>query len=58
MLLKSYLLTCLKGDEEGADKVSIEYSTVRKMYDNDGRVILLSDVDTDEVGLGGGIAES
>jgi hypothetical protein len=57
LLLKSYLLLA-KGDEEGADKVSIDYSAARRIYDNDGRVILLRDDDPDDVALGnGGAAE-
>ena len=51
LLLKSYLLLA-QGDEEEADRVSVEYSAKRKIHDNDGRVILLRDDDPDEVDLG------
>jgi len=44
--LNSYLLRA-KGDLEGADKASLEYSASRKVFTSDGRVILLGD-DQDE----------
>jgi hypothetical protein len=51
--LRSYLLLA-KGDEEEADKVSIEFSAARKIYDSDGRVALLRDDDSDGVDVGDG----
>jgi hypothetical protein len=49
--LRSYLLRA-KGDEEGADKVSIEFSASRKIYNSDGRVAFLRDDDSDGVDVG------
>ena len=53
LLLKSYLLLA-KGDEEGADKISIEFSATHRVYDKDGRVGFLRDGDSDDGDLGDG----